>query len=122
MELVKVRKFNLIFRAYNELKKDLLPGEGQRYAAYIASGKRIPRRGEIGLTSDEIAVFETKGYVMSGSRHKRMEATRMRKEGQVYSAEEKRMLGQLNQQQRHEKEGAVLSQFKALINKKMQKD
>lgn len=27
-------------------------------AAYIAEGKRIPRRGEIGLTSDEITAYE----------------------------------------------------------------
>jgi hypothetical protein len=38
-------------------------------AAYIAEGKRIPRRGEIGLTSDEIKVYEEQGYVMSGSRY-----------------------------------------------------
>ena len=37
-------------------------------AAYIAEGKRIPRRGEIGLTPDEIVNFEGSGYVMSGSR------------------------------------------------------
>lgn len=46
----------------------LLPGEGAAMAAYIAEGKRIPRRGEIGLTSEEIANFESVGYVMSGSR------------------------------------------------------
>ena len=38
-------------------------------AQYVKEGKRIPRRGEIGLTSDEIASFETAGYVMSGSRY-----------------------------------------------------
>lgn len=38
-------------------------------AAYIAEGKRIPRRGEIGLTSEEIDGFEQSGYVMSGSRY-----------------------------------------------------
>jgi len=37
-------------------------------AAYIAEGKRIPRRGEIGLTSDQIEAYEKIGYVMSGSR------------------------------------------------------
>lgn len=46
----------------------LLPGEGAAMAAYVAEGKRIPRRGEIGLTSDEIALYESVGYVMSGSR------------------------------------------------------
>ena len=38
-------------------------------AQYVKEGKRIPRRGEIGLTSDEIATFESSGYVMSGSRY-----------------------------------------------------
>lgn len=52
-----------------ELGKALLPGEGAAMAAYVAEGKRIPRRGEIGLTSDQIASFESVGYVMSGSRY-----------------------------------------------------
>ena len=37
-------------------------------AQYVKESKRIPRRGEIGLTSDEIATFESSGYVISGSR------------------------------------------------------
>lgn len=51
-----------------EMGMALLPGEGAAMAAYVAEGKRIPRRGEIGLTSDEIAAYESVGYVMSGSR------------------------------------------------------
>ena len=47
----------------------LLPGEGEAMAKYVAEGKRIPRRGEIGLTSGEIQTFEDQGYVMSGSRY-----------------------------------------------------
>lgn len=46
----------------------LLPGEGSAMAAYVQDGKRIPRRGEIGLDSDQIESFETAGFVMSGSR------------------------------------------------------
>lgn len=46
-----------------------MPGEGAAMAEYVKAGKRIPRRGEIGLTSDEIANFEKSGYVMSGSRY-----------------------------------------------------
>lgn len=45
-----------------------------------------------GLTSDQIAAYENVGYVMSGSRHRRMNAVRMRKENQVISAEEKRSI------------------------------
>lgn len=61
----------IIFTAYIHLYSyghALLPGEGAAMAEYVKAGKRIPRRGEIGLTSDEIASFEKSGYVMSGSR------------------------------------------------------
>ncbi len=64
-------------------------------AAYVKEGKRIPRRGEVGLTTDEIDDFENQGFVMSGNRHKRMTAVRLRKENQVYTAEEKRALLQV---------------------------
>lgn len=47
----------------------LRPGEGEAMAQFVQAGKRIPRRGEVGLTADEIENFETLGYVMSGSRY-----------------------------------------------------
>ncbi|XP_017482575.1 PREDICTED: UPF0396 protein CG6066 [Rhagoletis zephyria] len=97
----------------------LLPGEGAAMAAYIAEGKRIPRRGEIGLTSEEIANFESVGYVMSGSRHRRMEAVRIRKENQIYSADEKRALAMFSKEERQKRENKILSQFKDMINSKL---
>ncbi|XP_011214764.2 NKAP family protein CG6066 [Bactrocera dorsalis] len=97
----------------------LLPGEGAAMAAYIAEGKRIPRRGEIGLTSEEIANFESVGYVMSGSRHRRMEAVRIRKENQIYSADEKRALAMFSKEERQKRENKILSQFKEMINSKL---
>ncbi|XP_017082886.2 NKAP family protein CG6066 [Drosophila eugracilis] len=100
--------------------KALLPGEGAAMAAYIADGKRIPRRGEIGLTSDEIANFESVGYVMSGSRHRRMEAVRIRKENQLYSADEKRALAMFSKEERQKRENKILSQFKDMIHSKLQ--
>lgn len=97
----------------------LLPGEGAAMAAYIADGKRIPRRGEIGLTSDEIATFEDVGYVMSGSRHRRMEAVRIRKENQIYSADEKRALAMFSKEERQKRENTILTQFKDMIATKL---
>lgn len=97
----------------------LLPGEGAAMAAYIAEGKRIPRRGEIGLTSEEIDRFEKVGYVMSGSRHRRMEAVRIRKENQIYSADEKRALAMFSKEERLKRENKILSQFKEMINSKL---
>ncbi|XP_059175137.1 NKAP family protein CG6066-like [Physella acuta] len=97
----------------------LLPGEGAAMAAYIAEGKRIPRRGEIGLTSDEIESFETVGYVMSGSRHRRMEAVRLRKENQIYSADEKRALATFNHEERSKREAKILSQFRSMVHEKL---
>lgn len=132
----------------------LLAGEGDAMAAYVAEGKRIPRRGEIGLLSEEIASFEGEGYVMSGSRsvklgvaghahlrllgllvlrlvkclvgslqrtaffadeelamhvfrHRRMEAVRIRKENQIYSADERRALAMFHWEERQKKEAKV---------------
>lgn len=100
--------------------KALLPGEGAAMAAFIAEGKRIPRRGEIGLTSDEIVQFEDVGYVMSGSRHRRMEAVRIRKENQLYSADEKRALQMFNKEERSKREAKILTQFREMLKAKQQ--
>lgn len=96
----------------------LLPGEGAAMAEYVKAGKRIPRRGEIGLTSDEIATFEQSGFVMSGSRHRRMEAVRLRKENQIYSADEKRALASFNQEERRKRESKILSSFREMVYRK----
>jgi hypothetical protein len=61
----------------------LRPGEGEAMAAFVQSGQRIPRRGEVGLSAEAIDRFESLGYVLSGNRHARMNAVRIRKENQV---------------------------------------
>ncbi|KAI9093476.1 ras-induced vulval development antagonist-domain-containing protein [Phlyctochytrium arcticum] len=93
----------------------LLAGEGSAMAAYLQSGKRIPRRGEIGLTSNEIEKHEDVGFVMSGSRHRRMNAVRIRKENQVISAEEKRALLLFNQEANLKKEADIIANFKDMV-------
>ncbi len=98
--------------------KALMPGEGAAMAKFVEEGKRIPRRGEIGLTVDEIVAFESSGYVMSGSRHRRMEAVRLRKENQVYSADEKRALANFNHEVRSKKEDQLMTQFRELVHSK----
>ncbi|CAG8811034.1 441_t:CDS:2 [Gigaspora margarita] len=84
----------------------LLAGEGSAMAAYVQEGKRIPRRGEIGLTSDEIQSFEDVGYVMSGK-------------NQVISAEEKRALLLFNQEEKAKKENKIISDFRELVAEQM---
>ena len=96
----------------------LLPGEGAAMADYVRAGKRIPRRGEIGLTSGEIENYEASGFVMSGSRHRRMEAVRLRKENQIYSADERRALALLSKEERDRKETEVISVFRAMVTAK----
>jgi hypothetical protein len=99
----------------------LLPGEGDAMANYVAEGKRIPRRGEIGLTSDEIDSYEGQGYVMSGSRHRRMEAVRIRKENQIYNADERRALAMFHYEENQKKEAKILGDFRELLNDKKAK-
>ena len=91
-------------------------------AAFLQEGgteARIPRRGEIGLTSEEIARYEDVGYVMSGSRHRRMNAVRMRKENQVISAEEKRGILQLQKEERERREAILREEFQELVKEKL---
>lgn len=102
--------------------KDLRPGEGSKMAAFVQEGVRIPRRGEIGLTGEQIADFEKQGYVMSGSRNRRMEAVRIRKENQVYSAEERAALNQLDREQKMKREETVLKKFRELVEEKLGKE
>lgn len=99
----------------------LLRGEGSAMAAFLVDGTdvRIPRRGEIGLSSDEIASFEDVGYVMSGSRHRRMNAVRMRKENQVISAEEKRGILKLQQEERERREAILREEFQQLVEERL---
>ena len=95
--------------------KGLMPGEGDAIASYVKLNKRIPRRGEVGWTGDEIASLEAQGYVMSGSRHAKMNAIRIRKENQVYTSEEKRALILLQAQQQEERSNQVTREFKQMV-------
>jgi len=98
--------------------KALLPGEGQALAQYVQQNLRIPRRGEIGYSGDDIELWENSGYVMSGSRHTRMNAVRIRKENQVYSAEEQRALALLTMEENQQKEAQLMEDFRTMLKEK----
>lgn len=100
----------------------LRPGEGDAIAQYVQQGKRIPRRGEVGLSAEEISKFETLGYVMSGSRHQRMNAIRIRKENQVYSAEDKRALAMFNYEEKAKREQKVMADLQRLVQRHIGED
>ncbi|KAG0312338.1 hypothetical protein BGZ97_011273 [Linnemannia gamsii] len=97
----------------------LLAGEGSAMAAYVQDGKRIPRRGEIGLESNQIERYEDAGFVMSGSRHQRMNAVRVRKENQVISAEEKRALLIFNQEEKIKKDNKIINEMREMVASKL---
>jgi hypothetical protein len=97
----------------------LRPGEGEAIAQFVQQNMRIPRRGEIGWKSEEIDALEGQGYVMSGSRHKRMNAIRLRKENQVYSAEEKRALAMITLEEQQQKESKVVGDFRMILSERL---
>jgi Ras-induced vulval development antagonist. len=101
--------------------KALLPGEGEALAAYVQQNLRIPRRGEIGYDAEEIDRYEKSGYVMSGSRHARMNAVRIRKENQIYSAEEQRALALITLEEKQQKEAALMNDFRNMLKEKEKK-
>eukprot|EP00392_Amoebophrya_sp_AT5.2_P011721 g11806.t1 len=96
----------------------LLPGEGAAMAAFVQNKQRIPRRGEVGITTEEIEGLEDLGYVMSGSRHRRMNAIRLRKENQVYTAEEQRALALFNYEEKQEKEKETIADLQEMLAKR----
>ena len=100
---------------------NMLAGEGAAIASYVQRNLRIPRRGEVGWTGKEIANLEDQGYVMSGSRHSKMNAVRLRKENQVYTSEEKRALVLLQAQQQQERSEQVTNEFKQMVEEELAK-
>ncbi|CAN0417900.1 unnamed protein product, partial [Ectocarpus sp. 12 AP-2014] len=93
----------------------LLPGEGAAIAQFVQKGLRIPRRGEVGWAGQEIEKLEDSGYVMSGSRHARMNAVRLRKENQVFNAEERRALALIMFEEKQQKENEILGNFRQML-------
>ena len=55
---------------------------------------------------------------MSGSRHARMNAVRIRKENQIYSAEEQRALALITYEENQQKEAALLQDFRSMLKEK----
>ncbi|CBY13030.1 unnamed protein product [Oikopleura dioica] len=100
----------------NMTTKNAKAGEGVQLAEIIEEQSRIPRRGEVGHSEADIDHYENAGYIMSGNRHRRMEAVRLKKESQIYSVEEKRALQIYTRQERENKETAVIQQFKDMVN------
>ena len=96
----------------------LLPGEGSAIAQFVQQNLRIPRRGEIGYSGDEIASYETLGYVTLGSRHTRMNAVRIRRENQIYSVEEQRALALITLEENQQREAALLEDFRSVLRDK----
>lgn len=64
----------------------------------------------------------TRRYVMSGNRHARMNAVRIRKENQVYTAEEKAALAMFNYEENKRKEAKILDDMKRLVHKTLGPD
>lgn len=100
----------------------LRPGEGDAIAQYVQQGKRIPRRGEVGISAEEIQNFEALGYVMSGCRHQRMNAIRIRKENQVYSAEDKRALAMFNYEEKAKRDHKVMADLLRYVQRHIGQD
>ena len=100
----------------NDYGLGFLKGEGDAMAQYVKTGQRIPRRGEVGLTEEQIQKYEELGYVMSGDRHKGMNAKRIQKEIAVYNAEEKRTLAELNYERKIKRESKIMTEMQKLLS------
>ena len=81
----------------------------RRRSAYVQKYERIPRRGKIGYEDvDGIDKYESSGYyVMSGSRHAKMNVVYIRKENQIDSVEEQRVLALVTLEGNEQRETAL---------------
>jgi hypothetical protein len=99
--------------------------EAQMYAQLVQQGKRcLVRGGQIGLSNEEIERYESLGYVMSGERHKKtFQPIKVKKEGQTYTAEEKRALAIYNLEEQQRRERNIINEMKYMWqNKKIEED
>ena len=103
---------------------DLNKLEKETLGRYVQDGKRIPRKGEVGFSSDEIERYVSLGYVMSGDRHKKMNEATMKKEAQIYTAEEKRALAIYNLEEQQRRERNIINEMKVIwqTSKKNEED
>lgn len=99
----------------------LRPGEGAAIAQFVQKNLRVPRRGEVGWQGEEIERLESVGYVMSGSRHARMNAVRERKEKQVLSAEEKRTMALVAFEEKQQQENKLMADYRAMLQERLKK-
>lgn len=58
-------------------------------------------------------------YACVSYRHRRMEAVRIRKENQIYSADEKRALAMFSKEERQKRENLILGQFREMVHQKL---
>ncbi|KAI3852674.1 hypothetical protein MKX03_003176 [Papaver bracteatum] len=84
-------------------------------AQFVQQGKRIPRRGEVGLSADGISRFESLGYVMSGSRQHRMNSIRIRKERKIKFILMWTNLSEFNYEEKSKREEKVMASLMLLV-------
>ena len=63
-------------------------------------------------------LFLISAVVSCPHRHRRMEAVRIRKENQIYNADDRRALANFNREERLKKENEIMSAFRTMIHKK----
>lgn len=76
------------------------------------------RNENILLPVDALSVDSSLTATLSLVRHRRMEAVRLRKENQIYSADEKRALASFNQEERRKRENKILASFREMVYRK----
>lgn len=73
---------------------------------------------ELNIFSMKIELTDLRIMFFFFHRHRRMEAVRIRKENQIYSADEKRALAMFSKEERQKRENLILGQFREAINQK----
>lgn len=80
------------------------------------------RRGELGLSADQIRRFEELGNGMSDNRHQRMNFVRIRRENNAYSPEDRRALAEHTYDEKTKREAKVMADLRKMMAEHGAKD
>jgi hypothetical protein len=81
---------------------------------------RMTVRGDVTRPIEEVERYESLGYVMSGSRHKKnnIPIAKNKKDAQSFTAEEKRALAVYNLEEQQRRENNIINQMKSIWKSK----
>ncbi|KAF4521523.1 hypothetical protein B566_EDAN012212 [Ephemera danica] len=115
------RKLKKERKKKRKLKKKLKKEVHSKKKGGKKKKKKRSRKDSSSSESSSDSDEEERWVEKKGQWHRRMEAVRIRKENQIYSADEKRALAMFSKEERQKRENKILGQFREMVSSKLSK-